>query len=83
MPEVRKEVIVVTAVLVSVLVSIIGYQALYNKNCKKPFVPKKAIVQGNEKSNTENGVSKKAELVAAPHKDTLEVAKFSGRVLEK
>lgn len=41
MTEVRNEVIVATAVLISALVAVIGYQALNPAGKKAPFKPKK------------------------------------------
>ncbi len=74
MPEVRQEVIVATAALVTVLLGVIGYQALTAPKRKAPFAPKKAACEpsgGKEEKST--------ELKSAPAKGDF----GGGKILEK
>jgi hypothetical protein len=79
MTEVRNEVIVATAVLVSALVAVIGYQYVTYPKATVHFAPKKPVIAGKP----ENVAPVKK---VAPSKEIVEVAnrvKFAGKVLEK
>lgn len=76
MTEVRNEVIVATAVLITALVAVIGYQYVNGPQKKAAFAPKKA--QCEAKSAKEI-----AEARSAPNKDILSEEKIGGRILEK
>ena len=75
MPEVRQEVIIATAVVLSALVTYIGFQAMYPQT-KASFSPKRATVK---KGKADSG----AEAKVAPNKNNLSEEKVGGKILEK
>lgn len=79
MPEVRQEVIVLTAVVVTALVTFIGIQALYPQPAKSNFfMPKKAIVKKLPEHEDQKQINKPAPKLDNEHDD----GKLRGKVLE-
>lgn len=78
MPEVRQEVIIATAVILSALVTFIGFQTLYPETRKRVFAPQKPT-KSAETAEAKPADTKKS----APHKDNLPREKFAGKILEK
>lgn len=77
MTEVRNEVIVATAVLVSALVALVGYQYATRSKAQEHFAPKKPTCEAKPEVHSIKKNAPSKEVVEA------EKVKFAGRILEK
>lgn len=83
MTEVRNEVIVATAVLISALIAVIGYQALNPAGKKAPFMPKKATCAAKSPADEPPKEQKVAQVKVAQKDVGGTENRVGGRVLEE